>query len=67
MAWIAGSSAATRDGQERRGDEPAQPGVIGRVDVQHVAGEGGAGQALGDDLGVVGQGGEHVLGDAGGR
>ena len=64
-AAIAGRSAATR-GRRRRGPtRPPQPGVVGRIHGQHVAGERGSGQALGHDLGVTGQGGEHVLGQPG--
>jgi hypothetical protein len=50
---------------ERRGGQPAQPGVVGRVGAEHVPGEGGAGQALGDHRAVPGQRGVHVLGQAG--
>ena len=50
-------------GQERRGDEGPQAGVVGRVDVEHVPGERRSGEALGDDVAVGGQCAEHVLGD----
>ncbi len=45
--------------------QPAQPGVVGRVDAEHVPGEGGTGQALGDHRPVTGECGVHVLGQAG--
>jgi hypothetical protein len=47
---------------ERGRGQPAQPGVVGRVDAEHVPGEGGAGQALGDHGAVAGERGVHVLG-----
>jgi len=47
--------------RERGGDQPAEPGVVGRVDVEHVAREGGPGQAFGDDRTARGQCGLHVL------
>ena len=50
-------------GAEGAGDEPAEPGVVGRVDVEHVASERRPGQPLVDHLGVVVEGGDHVLGD----
>jgi hypothetical protein len=45
--------------------QPAQPGVVGRVDAEHVPGEGGTGQALGDHRPVAGECGVHVLGQGG--
>jgi hypothetical protein len=39
--------------------------VVGRVDAEHVPGEGGTGQALGDHCSVAGECGVHVLGQAG--
>jgi hypothetical protein len=39
--------------------------VVGRVDAEHVPGEGGTGQALGNHRAVTGEGGVHVLGQAG--
>ena len=50
---------------ERGRGQPAQPGVVGRVDAEHVPGEGGTGQALGDHRAVTGKCGVHVLGQAG--
>jgi hypothetical protein len=47
---------------ERGHRQPPQPGVVRRVDGEHVAGEGGPGQALRDDLTAVGERGVHVLG-----
>ena len=47
---------------ERRGGQPSQPGVVGRVDGEHVAGQRGSGQAFGDRAAVAGQRGVHVLG-----
>ena len=47
---------------ERGRGQPAQPGVVGRVDAEHVPGERGAGQALGDHRAVAGERGVHVLG-----
>jgi hypothetical protein len=47
---------------EGAGGESAQAGVIGRVDAQHVTGQGGAGQPLGHDGPVAVERGEHVLG-----
>jgi hypothetical protein len=47
---------------ERGGGQRAQPGVVGRVDAEHVPGERGAGQALGDHRAVAGERGVHVLG-----
>ena len=38
-ARIRGSSASSRARRERPGGEPAQPGVVGRVDAEHVPGE----------------------------
>ena len=49
---------------ERGRGQPAQPGVVGRVDAEHVPGEGGTGQALGDHRAVAGERGVHVLGQA---
>ena len=45
--------------------QPAQPGMVGRVDAEHVPGEGGTGQALGDHRPVAGECGVHVLGQGG--
>ena len=47
--------------QRGRG-QPAQPGVVGRVDAEHVPCEGRAGQPLGDDRAVARERGVHVLG-----
>ena len=47
---------------QRGADQPSEPGVLGRIHGQHVAGEGGTGQALGHHLAVTGHRGEHVLG-----
>ena len=44
--------------------QPAQPGVVGRVDAEHVPGEGRTGQALRDHRAVTGECGVHVLGQA---
>ena len=52
-------------GRERPGDEAPQPGVVRRVDGEHVPGERRAGQPLVDDVGVGVHRGEHVLGEAG--
>jgi hypothetical protein len=61
------------DGRLERGDpgrckgpghQPPQPGVVGRVDVEHVPGELRSRQAPGHDIAVSLQRGEHVLGDA---
>jgi hypothetical protein len=41
--------------------QPAQPGMVGRVDAEHVPGEGRAGQAFGDHRAVTGECGVHVL------
>ena len=38
---------------EGPGDEAPQPRVVGRIDGQHVAGEGGAGKPVVDDVGVL--------------
>ena len=48
---------------ERSGDEATQAGVIGRIDVEHVASERRPGKALRDDLGAGGERGLHVLGE----
>ena len=50
--------------REGPGHQPPQSGVVGRVDVEHVPGELRPGQALGHDIAVVFERGEHVLGDA---
>ena len=50
--------AARREGGR---DEPAQPGVIGRVDAEHVPRERRAREALGHDVAAGRQGGVHVL------
>ena len=47
---------------ERRRRQPSQPGVVGRVDGEHVPGQRGPGQAFGHHLAAVGQRGVHVLG-----
>ena len=51
--------------RERPGDEPAQAGVVGRIDGEHVPGERRAGQPLVDDVGIGVHRREHVLGQAG--
>ena len=56
------SSAVDPAPAERGHRQPAQPGVVGRVDGEHVPGQRRAGQALGDDLAAAGQRGVHVLG-----
>ena len=61
-AWPEGGDP--RPAECSRG-QPAQPGVVGRVDAEHVPGEGGAGQSLGDHRPVAGERGVHVLGQAG--
>ena len=50
---------------EGPGYQPPQPGVVGRVDVEHVPRELRPGQALGHDIAILFERGEHVLGDAG--
>ena len=49
-------------GDEGPGDQPPQPGVVGRVDVEHMPREFRPGQALGHHIAVFLEGGEHVLG-----
>jgi hypothetical protein len=49
---------------ERGHRQPPQPGVVGRVDAEHVPGQRGTGEAFGDDLAAARQRGVHVLGQA---
>jgi hypothetical protein len=46
---------------ERTCHDATQAGVVGRVDVEHVPREGGAGEAAVDDVGIVGERRHHVL------
>ena len=48
------SSASTRRRVNAGRHQAAQPGVVGRVDGEHVPGQRRAGQALGDDLAGAG-------------
>ena len=62
MRLDAGPQRGDPRAAERGRGQPAQPGVVGRVDAEHVPGERGAGQALGDHRAVAGERGVHVLG-----
>ena len=50
--------------RERGRHQTTQPGVIGRVDREHVPGEFGAGEALGHNAAVDRERGAHVLGES---
>ena len=56
--WPQRLDAPRREGAR---DQPAQPGVIRRIDGEHVPGERGSGKALGHDGRIRGHGGVHVL------
>ena len=51
--------------RERGRHQPAQAGVVGRIDVEHVPAELGAGQSLGDHVRIRRERGHHVLGESG--
>ena len=61
-AWPKGGDPWPAEGSRGK---PAQPGVVGRVGAEHMPGEGGTGQALGDHRPVAGECGVHVLGQGG--
>ena len=56
--WPQRLDAPRREGAR---DQPAEPGVIRRIDGEHVPGEGGSGKPLGHDARIRCQGGVHVL------
>ena len=65
MAWMRRLQRLDPPRREGARDEPAEPGVIGRVDGEHVPGERRPGKALGHDGRIGGQGGVHVLRESG--
>ena len=50
-----------RVGANARGDEAAQSGVVGRIEVHHVSSERRAGESGVDDVGIVVERGDQVL------
>ena len=63
MAWTLWPEGVDPAHGERPGDETAKTGVIRRVDVEHVPGEGRSGQTFGYHLVAGGLGRVHVLGE----
>ena len=62
MACTRGRSPSIPAGGKGGRNQTAEPGVIGRVDAEHMPGERRAGQALGDHAAVRRHGRMHVLG-----